>query len=159
ERLEGIYKEYEKFLKEEGLSSKAGDPNKVLNEGKIKDTYFPFLKLAINKGSNANITDAEGFGNGISNKKISLSDPNDVKLSGLIWVGNKLQAVTGNNNNLYFSGAVIVGKNNNGELGIRGVRNTTFTFDDSVLDLLESIEAPSYMTPVLYKQYDRVYDR
>ena len=162
DRIQGLYTEYNKILKQQSLTSKAGDPNDVA-KGDINDNYFPFLKLSINAGKKVGSPLSYGFSNLLRDNptEISslLSTPNDVKLEGFIWVGNQLKAVTGSNNNLLFKGSTVVGKNEGALLGIKGVRNTTFVFDMDIVNLLENMEAPSLTLPTVYRIYNKIYTR
>jgi hypothetical protein len=122
--------------------------------------YFPFLyngfvgdkfdkmgiKGAVNdvaaKGSNSVL-----IVNGYSEK--------DVKLQGMVFVGNQLKARTGSNNNLVFQGNLIVGNtkiNNSGNVYIKGVKDTTFWFDLSYIDSNLLNGTFIRLVPILYKQ-------
>ncbi len=163
DRIQGLYTEYNKILKQQSLTSKAGNPNDVA-KGHINDNYFPFLKLSINAGKDVVGSPlSDGFSKLLRDNptEISslLSTPNDAKLEGFIWVGNQLKAVTGSNNNLLFKGSTVVGKNEGALLGIKGVRNTTFVFDMDIVNLLENMEAPSPTLPTVYRIYNKIYTR
>lgn len=150
DRLLGLYSDYKKVLKENQLSSKYDEKN-----------YLPFINLYPDIQIDSNISSRYGnsFYEGLRDKKGYLSESNDVKLEGFVWVGNNLRAITGDNNNLLFQGAVVVGKDQNARIDIKGVKKSTFIFDLETLGLLEDMGNASFMLPVLYKQYDRIYTK
>ncbi|MCX7972525.1 MAG: hypothetical protein N2657_04875 [bacterium] len=176
-RLKGLYSDYYKMLAENGLSSRAGNYKELFIKEKVNENYFPFLmvKGGIQAGEKARDllgrngltinqdSDLVGFSNLVVDKyefaSLYLSKPSDVKLEGLIWVGKNFKAVTGRRNNLLLKGAIIVGRDENAMLSIKGVNNTSFIFDTDIIDMLENAAAPSIMIPVFYKQYDKIYTR
>ncbi|MCS6955389.1 MAG: hypothetical protein NZM44_03430, partial [Candidatus Calescibacterium sp.] len=166
DRLKGLYAEYYNILKQNGFTSDPGGYNDVFGGSlSIDENYFPFLRVASGPEVGVKVRETLSSIFGFSNIVVDdpdlissyMSQPNDVKLEGMVWVGNRLEAVTGNRNNLLFKGATVIGRNENAFLGIKGVNNTTFMFDSGIIEMLESMEAPSFMIPTFYKQYDRIY--
>ncbi len=158
DRLEGLYNSYLNVLNKEELNNDLPisiDPYPYLNRN---PNYFPFLhkRFVGDKASNYGgaLNDLSGRGrqsllvsNGYSER--------DVKLQGMVFVGNSLKAKTGSYNNLLFRGNLIVGNtkiSNSGAVSIKGVKDTTFWFDLNSIDVNLLAGSVINLVPVLYRQ-------
>ncbi|MFN4219636.1 MAG: hypothetical protein ACK4GJ_01785 [bacterium] len=83
-------------------------------------------------------------------KKDKKIENTDVKITGLVLVGNDLRGITGKNNNLWFTGMVMT----KGNVNIGGTNEVDFFFDPDVINL-DFLQGAT----VLYKNYRyRIYD-
>jgi hypothetical protein len=155
-RLEGLYQSYLNYLNQNNGNNNlpiTGNPNPNQN-------YFPFLYNGFVGNRFANM-DIKGAVNDVAEKGsnsvliASGYSERDVKLQGMVFVGNQLKARTGSNNNLLFQGNLIAGNTNitnSGNVNISGVKNTTFQFDLNSIDLNLLNGAFIRLIPILYKQ-------
>jgi hypothetical protein len=154
-RLEGLYQSYLNYLIQRNANNRL-DISDIPN---YDQNYFPFLYnglvgTSINVDGNGAINNLAR--NGIRSVLITRGyTERDVKLEGMVFVGNQLRARTGLNNNLLFQGNLIVGNtriNNSGNVHIRGVRNTIFEFDLNSIDLNLLNGTFIRLIPILYRQ-------
>ena len=155
-RLEGLYQSYLNYLNQNN-----GNNNlPITSNPQPNQNYFPFLYNGFvgNKFANMGI---EGAVNNVaergSNSVLIVNgySEKDVKLQGMVFVGNQLKARTGSNNNLLFQGNLIVGNTNitnSGNVNIKGVKNTIFYFDLNSIDLNLLNGAFIRLVPILYRQ-------
>jgi hypothetical protein len=167
-RLEGLYQSYLNYL----TQSNANNRLDISNNPNPNPNYFPFLYYNNNSPFLNNNNNNNGFvGSNFSNIQGAINNlaqngsnsvlivngysERDVKLQGMVFVGNQLKARTGANNNLLFQGNLIAGNTNitnSGNVNIMGVKNTTFQFDLNSIDLNLLNGAFIRLVPILYKQ-------
>jgi hypothetical protein len=155
-RLEGLYQSYLNYLHQNN-----GNNNlPITSNPHPNQNYFPFLYNGFvgdnfaNRGIKGALIDVAANG---SNSVLIVNgySERDVKLQGMVFVGNKLKARTGSNNNLLFQGNLIVGNTNitnSGNVNIKGVKNTIFQFDLNSIDLNLLNGAFIRLIPILYRQ-------
>jgi hypothetical protein len=160
-RLEGLYQSYLNYL----VQSNGNNRLDISDNPNYDENYFPFLYYNDNNNNvgfvGSNFSNIQGAINNVAQKgsnSVLITNgysERDVKLQGMVFVGNQLKARTGSNNNLLFEGNLIVGNTditNSGNVNIRGVKNTTFYFDLNSIDLNLLNGAFIRLVPILYKQ-------
>lgn len=157
-RLEGLYNSYLNVLNQnDGWNNNlpiSSTPNPNSN-------YFPFLYKSF-VGNNPKQASYYGALNNLKDNSITSAllvssgfSEKDVKLQGMVFVGNKLNAKAGTTNNLLFQGNLIVGNTkitNSGNVTIKGLKNTTFFFDLNSIDVNLLSGSVINLVPVLYRQ-------
>ena len=157
-RLDGLYNSYLNVLNQKGWNNNLP----ISDNPQPNSNYFPFLYKNF-VGNNPNRASYSGALNNLKDSPSITSSllassgfsERDVKLQGMVFVGNNLKAKTGTTNNLLFQGNLIVGNTkitNSGNVNIKGVKNTTFFFDLNSIDVNLLAGSVITLVPVLYRQ-------
>lgn len=162
-RLDGLYNSYLNVLNQKGWNNNLP----ISDNPQPNSNYFPFLyKNFVGNNPNPSKPNPASYSGALNNLKDSPSitssllassgfSERDVKLQGMVFVGNNLKAKTGTTNNLLFQGNLIVGNTkitNSGNVNIKGVKNTTFFFDLNSIDVNLLAGSVITLVPVLYRQ-------
>ncbi len=162
-RLDGLYNSYLNVLNQKGWNNNLP----ISDNPQPNSNYFPFLyKNFVGNNPNPSKPNPASYSGALNNLKDSPSitssllassgfSERDVKLQGMVFVGNNLKAKTGTTNNLLFQGNLIVGNTkitNSGNVNIKGVKNTTFFFDLNRIDVNLLAGSVITLVPVLYRQ-------
>jgi len=159
-RLDGLYNSYLNVLNQKGWNNNLP----ISDNPQPNSNYFPFLYKNF-VGDNPRKPNPVSYYGALNNLKDSPSitssllassgfSERDVKLQGMVFVGNNLKAKTGTTNNLLFQGNLIVGNTkitNSGNVNIKGVKNTTFFFDLNSIDVNLLAGSVITLVPVLYR--------